>query len=312
MLARRAFVLLSLAFVATACGGDPAAPTGEGTVTGVVTAGDGVTPVALATVYAQSLGASSGTTSDASGSYTLPGVPAGQQLIVAEKGNFRSTTSVNVAPNATTTAPAAKLAPTGKLGYVQGAYDSIEDIIQDLGYAAESVTHSGLASSATLSQYKMIFLNCGAGVSTSSATVNALKAWVQAGGTLYASDWELDVVQAMFPEHILGIGSGDEQVITATITNTDLQQFTGKATASIAYDLGAWKMLQSISATPSVLLRGTVTGYDEVTFEPQTFQNQALAIAITHGQGRVVYTTFHNEAGVTADQLAVLRFFIHY
>lgn len=312
MLRRRALLLLSFGVFAAGCGGDPAAPTGAGTVTGKVTAADGVTPVGLATVYAESKGAASGTISDANGDYTLTNVPAGQQVIVAEKGSFRSTTPVNVAPNTTTTAPAAKLAPTGKLGYVQGAYDSIEDIIQSLGYSAESVMHSSLASSTTLSQYKMLFLNCGAGVSTSSATVSALKAWVQAGGTLYASDWELDVVQAMFPEHILGVGSGDGQVITATITSAELQQYTGKTSASIAYDLGAWKMLRSVSATPAVLLRGTVTGYDEETFEPGTFANQPLAISITHGQGRVVYTTFHNEAGVTADQLAVLRFFIHY
>jgi hypothetical protein len=39
---------------------------------------------------------------------------------------------------------------------------------------------------------------------------------------------------------------------------------------------------------------------------------QPLAISITHGTGRVVYTTFHNEAGVTADQLAVLRYFIFF
>ena len=55
-----------------------------------------------------------------------------------------------------------------------------------------------------------------------------------------------------------------------------------------------------------------MTGYDQETFTSQTFQNQPLAIAITHGQGRVVYTTFHNEAGVTQDQLAVLRYFIHF
>lgn len=312
MLRRRALLLLSAGFFAVSCGGDAAAPTGEGTVTGKVTAADGVTPVALAIVYAQSKGAATGTTSDVSGNYTLTNVPAGQQVIVAEKGNFRSTTTVNVAPNTSTAAPPAKLAPVGKLGYVQGSYDSIEDVIQSLGYTAESVSHTGLTSSATLAQYKMLFLNCGAGVSTSATTVNALKAWVNGGGTLYASDWEMDVIRAMFPEHILAEGSGDEQIITASITNPELQQFTGKATASIAYDLGAWKMMQSISTTPTVLLRGTVTGYAAETFEPATFQNQPLAISIGHGQGRVVYTTFHNEAGVTVDQLAVLRFFIHY
>ena len=243
----RTLFFLCTGLLIGACSGDPASPTGNGTVSGKVTAADGVTPVALANVYAEALGASSGTTTDVDGNYVLTSVPSGEQVIVAEKGNFRSTTTVNVAPNTTTSAPAAKLAPVGKLGYVEGSFDSIEDVIQGLGYAAEQVTHAGLASSATLTQYSMLFLNCGAGVdSSSAATVQALKAWVHAGGTLYASDWELDVIRAMFPEHILAVGSGDEQVITATITDNTLQQFTGKTTASIAYDLGDWRMLQAI------------------------------------------------------------------
>jgi hypothetical protein len=32
---------------------------------------------------------------------------------------------------------------------------------------------------------------------------------------------------------------------------------------------------------------------------------------LQHGQGRLVFTTFHNEAGATADQIAVLRHFIY-
>ena len=39
--------------------------------------------------------------------------------------------------------------------------------------------------------------------------------------------------------------------------------------------------------------------------------NRALAIAKTEGSGKVVYTSFHNEAGVTADQIAVLRYFVY-
>lgn len=300
---------------AAACSGGSdsvTAPGTTGTIAGRVTAGDGTTPVALASVYLESAGPGSGVTSDVGGKYTLQQVPSGSQVVIAVKGNFRSTVTVTVEPGKTTNAPAAKLAPQGKLGYVSGLYDNIQAIVTELGYPIESVSHASLESSSALVQYKMLFLNCGAGVTTDAATVNALKAWVQAGGTLYVSDWELDVVQAMFPNDILIVGSGDEQTITAAISDATLQQFTGKATASIAYDLPAWKMLQSVSNMPKVLLRGTVTGEDGADFQSKTFMNQVLAISITHGQGRIVYTTFHNEAGVTSDQLAVLRYFIHF
>lgn len=300
--------------IAAACGSDgPAAPvSGEGTVTGKVTAADGVTPVALASVYAESKGQASAVTSGTDGSYTLTQVPAGTQVIVAVKGNFRATTQVSVKAGATTAAPVAKLAPQGKLGFVAGSFDDIQAIIRTMGYSADSLASTALASATTLAQYKMLFLNCGAGISTDVQTVNALKAWVHAGGTLYASDFELDVIQAMFPTDIPQSGSGDAQNITATITSTALQQFTGKSTAGIAYDAGGWRMLVGISSNPSVLLRGTVTGMDDATLQQQTFTNQALAISIAHGQGRVVFTTFHNSKGVTADQLTVLRYFIHF
>ena len=307
--ASRFLWLASAVVFAAGCGGSsdsPAAPAGGfGTITGKVTAGDGTTPVALASVYVESKGKASAVTSDAQGAYSLTEVPAGSQVVVAEKGNFKSSTPVTVSSGKTVAAPAAKLAPTGKLGYVLGSFDSIQHIIQQLGYTAEPIAESSLSNSTLLNQYKMIFLNCGSFVDVSHAA--ALKAWVQAGGTLYASDWELDVIQAMFPNDILSVGSGQEGTVTATITNTALQQFTGKTSVQIQYDLGAWKMLKSISNTPTVLLRGNV-----VDFDSPTPVNQALAISFTLGQGKVVYTTFHNEAGITADQRAVLNFFIHF
>ena len=55
-----------------------------------------------------------------------------------------------------------------------------------------------------------------------------------------------------------------------------------------------------------MLLRGNIATDEDGT------QNQPLAIAFSYGSGHVVYTTFHNEAGVTIDQLAVLRYFIYY
>jgi hypothetical protein len=304
--------LLSALLLAAGCGGEsPIDPTTPGSINGKVTAEDGTTPVPAAAVFIEANGptGAGATTSDVNGNYTISQLQAGAYVIIATKGNFRSTTSVTVQPGKTTNAPPAKLAPVGLLGYVPGSFDSIEDILTELGYAPVVVPYESLTDPTALAQYKMIFLNCGSGISTDAAA--ALKAWVQAGGTLYASDWELDVVQAMFPSDILEIGSGDSQDITATITSTALQTFTGKTSAAIAYDLGAWKMLTSISATPTILLRGTVTGYADSSTET-TFPNQPLAISITHGTGRVVYTTFHNEAGVTADQRVVLRYFIFF
>ncbi|HEX7122218.1 MAG TPA: carboxypeptidase regulatory-like domain-containing protein [Gemmatimonadaceae bacterium] len=297
-------LLLGVALLAMGGCDDSTSPDDLGTVIGRVVAANGVTPIPTASVYIQSMGPATAALTNYNGDYVLENVPPGLHTVVAEKGNFRSETQVLVKPAWTVLSPNVTLTAVGALAYVDGLYDSIEDLIDELGYTATPLTLNDLSQSAALSQYRMIFLNCGAGVPPTAAA--SLLAWVQQGGTLYASDWELDIVQAMFPQDIITVSSAPEQNVTGTIVEPALEQFMGKNTVQIAYDLPAWKTLSQISATPTVLVRGTITTDDNVT------EDQPLALVINYGAGRVVYTTFHNEAGVTSDQLVALRYFIFY
>jgi uncharacterized protein YjdB len=286
-----------------------------GTVTGTVMANDGVTPIpdALVEVQGTQFMAARGaraaisTRSALDGSYTLANVPSGPQVIVASRGAFRATVNVTVQANQSTTAPVAKMTSTGKLAYVDGSFDNIEGIVQGvLGNPIDALQAADLASSAITSQYRMIFLNCGldATHAIDPAVVANLKAFLQAGGTIYASDWAIDYIEPL----VTGLSHdkiGDEQSITGTIADASLQAFVGKTNVSIVYDLGGWTDLLTVPSAASVLVRGTyVSGA-----VPRT--NQPLAIVIPHGAGKIVFTTFHNEAGATADQIAVLRHFIY-
>lgn len=298
--------LLALLVALGACGDSPTQG-GTGTVSGVVVAADGTTPVPGATVQLATLPVNGPIdTTDANGAYTLQHVPAGTQQLLASRGSFQSLFTVEVKANESVTAAPAKVAPTGKLGYVPGAFDAIEDIVRDsLGFTMTELTTTDLGTSLVLSQYAMIFVNCGSGSGGASATqLTALRSWVSGGGVLYASDLELDLVQQMFPEHILSALYGEPQDLTATVTSSALRSFISKSTVSLRYDLPSWTTPDQLSATPQVLLRGAFANYDT------TYENKPLAILIPHGQGKVVFTSFHNEAGVTIDQLAVLRYFV--
>jgi hypothetical protein len=279
-------------------------PGGLGIVYGRVVAADGLTPVPATSVYLEANGAGSAVLSDISGDFRFENVPPGQHIIHAEKGNFKATVTMDVKGGQSNLAPNVELEALGKLAYVDGLYDSIEELVKKLGYLPDQLSLADLSDAAKLAQYRMIFLNCGSNIPEGAAPT--LMAWVQAGGTLYASDWELDIVQAMFPDDILTVGSGPSQNVTGDVVDQGLQAFTGRTKVAIAYDLSAWKTLSQISNVPAVLVRGTVAT------DLSGSQNQALAISFTVGSGRVVYTTFHNEAGVTIDQLAVLRYFIYY
>ena len=307
----RRLALAAAVVAVSACGGgdDPSAPEGFGDVTGRIVAADGTTPIPGAEVglAARPAGGPIDTT-DANGNYSLADVPAGRQTLLARRGVFQAQFQVTVRADESVAAPLAEVTPVGELAYVPGAFDAIEEIVRDsLEFPIEALDAADLGTRSVIDQYSMIFLNCGADVSiVDDATALAnLKDWVNDGGVLYASDWSIDVVKALFPTDVQStIDDGEEQDVTGTVTSDALEAFIGKGSVSLRYDLPSWRTVDALSATPQVLVRGSFTG------SGGTYSNKPLAVRIGHGDGQVVFTSFHNEAGVTADQLAVLRYFI--
>ena len=289
---------------------------GVGTVTGTVTAADGTTPIGDALVEVEGSSASLGsasarvvpisTRSAPNGTYTLQNVPAGPQVIVATRGAFQARINVTVIGNQTVAAPKAPLTSTGKLAYVKGNFDKIQNVVTAGGNTIDEISVTDLASAAITSKYRMIFLNCGLDGSGASdpATVANLRAFMQAGGTIYAADYASDYVKALFPTYEFAY-AGDAQTIQATVTDARLQAFVGKTSVTITYDLSAWTDILQLPTGATVLLRGTYLAEDN----PRN--DQPIAFVITEGSGRLVFTTFHNDAEATQDQIAVLRHFIY-
>lgn len=299
-------VLVTLLLVA-GCSKNTTGPSGGGTVTGRVTAADGRTAIARATVAVASTNAPS-TLTDGSGSYTLSGVPSGTQSLRARRGNFERTFLVDVREGETVTAPVAALQPSGKLAYVPGFFDSIERVVRDqLGNPMDQLSASQLGSAGTLSQYRMIFLNCGldtAPVFLGSSGASTLLAWVRGGGVLYASDFALEYIVRMLPSDNIRYDGGRAETITASVTDAGLQAFIGRSSVQIRYDLSGWYSPTSLPSRARVLLRGTHQTSTGAAERP-------LAFVIDEGAGRIVYTSFHNESGVTTDQIDVLRYYIY-
>jgi uncharacterized protein YjdB len=289
---------------------------GVGTVTGTVTAADGTTPIGDALVEVEGTSAFGGsatagrapisTRSAANGTYTLQNVPAGPQVIVATRGAFQARVNVTVVGNQTVVAPKAPLTSTGKLAYVRGVFDKIQNVVTSGGNAIEEIEASDLANSAITSKYRMIFLNCGLDetFATDDATIANLRAFMQAGGTIYASDYASVYVKGLFPTYNFDY-AGDAQTIQATVTDASLEAFVAKPSVTITYDLDAWTDVIQLPTGATVLLRGSY-----VASSVQR-DNQPIAFMIPQGSGRLVFTTFHNETGATQDQIAVLRHFIY-
>lgn len=280
-----------------------------GTVVGQVFSKNGLEKIQGASVTVANLSNSPQTVTDIEGKYSLAGVPSGSQSLLIKKGLFQSTVSIDVVAGETTTAPQANIEVTGKLGFVPGEYDNIQQIIRDdLGYAIDSLSSSDLNDAGKLANYKAIFLNCGLDESPfyTGAGLTELKNFIQNGGSVYASDWAGEFIEFMFPDKITIETSGAEQTITATIIDQNLKNFIGKETVVINFDMGGWGEIVSTDQSVTSLLIADYTSYvsGELT-------NKPLAVSFTHGTGKVIYTAFHNEANVTSDAIKVLIGFLY-
>ncbi|HZH70748.1 MAG TPA: carboxypeptidase-like regulatory domain-containing protein [Flavobacteriaceae bacterium] len=284
----------------------------SGTVTGKVTAANGTTviPGASVTIKWSNMDDPNlpRTTTDSQGNYSLEGVPEGSQTIVATRGIFQAEVAVDVLADAEVEAPVAALEATGNLAYLQGSYDSIENVVQDmLGHNIDAVESSIFMSQAAMEDYRMIFVNCGSNamyaINNDDDAIQNIRQWINNGGILYASDLELDFVMEVFPEFVMSQGYGSSGSTTASVVSAPLADFINKDEVDIVYNLGGWSMPSQISSDVEVLIYGPYPGGSS--------DEGNLAISFQHGQGELVYTSFHNSASATADQHAVLTYYVY-
>src|SRR5690606_21647636 len=179
--------------------------TKKGTVSGKVMAKNGIKPIGGALVFTfDSQNKLYHTYSNSAGDFTLE-APEGPRKIHIQTGdgsNFRSEFTITVpkTDNVVASANLTKLNQVANMAYVKGSYDEIEDIVTGLGYLVTEIDYNDLKVMSTLSQYDVIFLNCGSRGQSHSGTstpnndtevYDNLATFVSNGGSLYASDWDV-------------------------------------------------------------------------------------------------------------------------
>lgn len=245
----------------------------SGNVQGKVMASNGSKPIGGALVFVLDENHQIHYThSDSNGNFNLK-APSGERTVHIQTGdgsNFRTELFVNIPNNQTITldASAAKLNQVANIAYVEGAYDNIQQIVTNLGYNADMITFNQLSDLSFISQYDIIFLNCGsrpASVSGMEALVDTnLAAFVSNGGSLYVSDWDVAYLTGgqsnsstcglsggfIDDSKLCSINNGPSSTIQgAEITNTALANAMGFNTLNIQYDLGSWQRIINYDAT---------------------------------------------------------------
>ena len=337
-----AILFVFMAFLCIACSDDPVstdetrpAPQEEesevveefGTVTGVVTAANGVTPIQGALVRLKAEGNTSNydgpqSVTDAEGRYVLEDLSAGDQILVVTKGVFLAEIVVNIQAGSTIEAAIAELKPVAKLAFIPGEFDSMEDILQEelgleLNEHIEEISPSDLLSADVLSQYAMILINCGSDIYfdiSENEDFENLREYINSGGLVYLSDLEMPLLWLLFPDEFPfdEFYDGEEGTVHADIIFDPLSDFLGESSVDIVFDLDGWMGINEelISDLPEILIRGDYVSYDYFTDEEVLVEDGPLAIYLEYGDGAVIFTSFHNTGSATIGQRAVLQFYI--
>lgn len=300
-----------------------------GIVEGRVCSPDGNTWLAEANIYVkvENEDGTEGrveTFSDVDGRFVLEGIPVGPQILLIEKGSFAGQREVVVESGTVTTIPddACALETAPRIAVVHGSqYDNVEAVLDEIGIEAETIdvyednwADQLLGSDARINDYDILFLNCRSNESTYSAREDMqdrLRDFVANGGSLHASDQAYDLIEITFPGKIEFLGddavrgAADEGASTdldARILDDGLRGALQLTAVPIHYGLATWSVMVGAASDVHVYLEA-----DAPLLDGGVIEDAPQIVGFNHGEGRVVYSSFHQEPGIGAAQEEVLK-----
>lgn len=293
----------------------------------------------------------------ADGSFTIAANVPASPTLVAVKGAFTQEKTLTIGGNGPVNVGTVALtaASAAKFAVVTGSYDRIQDVLAKLGYGqvqdgvlvngSESfVQYDGDGSlpdtyaavdklfvdgdadgKADIFKYSVVFFNCGLDEALLDTPQNiaTLRAYVEGGGRIYASDQAYDIVEQVFPAYVdfLGAdgvaadqpespGAAEEGeggiTVNATVDASLAAWLQGvtcadgpcvaNGTAHVEGFLSGWAVMAGLHPAQAANVKTWVTG--PVTFNGQaTPVDKPLTVSFPAGQGRVTYTSYHTEPG---------------
>ncbi|OGQ14014.1 MAG: hypothetical protein A2138_21925 [Deltaproteobacteria bacterium RBG_16_71_12] len=334
---RLALLLSALACSSCDCGlepldqiPEPPAPEPEpeafGAIAGRVCGPDGVTWLAVASVWIEPAGAARlSTTSDGEGRYRLDGVPVGPQALHIEKGSFSTTREVEIPAGETLVIPddTCELDLGPRIAVVRGSqYDNVEGVLAELGVEAEVIdvyqadwAERLLSDDESLLQYDILFLNCRSNEASYLERPDMqqrLRAFVEGGGSVHASDQAYDLIEVTFPDMINFFGEDDVRAaadqgdsvdqLAAEVLDDGLQTALGRSVIDLHYGLSTWSAMVGVDESVHVYIEA-----DSPLLTGQVLEHAPQLVGFDHGAGRVIYSSFHQEPGIGVDQEQVVR-----
>ncbi len=300
----------------------------RGSVEGYIATKNGLFPLGGVLVYIKE-NSDKKTYSNSEGYFKIDGIPAGQKTVVITIGSVKIEKQVNIEDGKnvaiSTRQNPLKLGSHLKIAVVRGSYDRIEEILDTIGFRNVTVPDTGayvlfnnisqFLNSPYLNDFNVVFINCGAededDFYTNAGMRDNMKSWISNGHSLYCSDFAYTVVEACFPQYIDfyrndsiagSARQGFSTVTTSFINDEEIRIHLGKDKANINFSLG-WAVISAINQS---LGSETWITADSVRTWNEKLYNVPIMVYFSYNQGKVLYTSFHNEAQVTDDMVKIL------
>ncbi len=162
------------------------------------------------------------------------------------------------------------------------------------GFQYDTIRLEDLAHSDPLNGCEVLFINCGSAGGLARMIAPAIRKFVEYGGTLYCSDWAGGVLQEAFPGVIAFDQFGSPCQLDCDVIDPGLQEVIGKR-VKVTFDLPAWWQIRNVSPSVRVHI---------------AFQRHPIVVGFSHGRGHVIYTSFHNHAQTSKEELKLLRYLV--
>lgn len=195
-----------------------------------------------------------------------------------------------------------------KLAVTPFVHDDVAALLKTMGpgYRYTNLGHEDIWSFMTLRNFDVVFLTCADVYLRDFQAAMPLRKYVEAGGTLYASDLRGDLLLAAFPEYRrrMPLLPGIAQSVEANVTDAGLQAYLGKKTIPLTFDAGNWRPAAFDPGKTTVCLKGAYrNNMGEMWSAP-------LLVKFRAGKGTVIFTSFHHSKNDSAIVQKLLEYLV--